>query len=92
MNELEAFINGTLTFGSLVIALKFLQFWRLSRDSFFLWFVAAFVAFAVSWTLRAFEVVDPDHVHQVYLPRLAAFVFIVAAILQKNRRARRSGE
>ena len=77
---------------SLVIALKFLHFWRLSRDSFFLWFVAAFVAFAVSWTLRAFEIVDADHMHQVYLPRLAAFLFIVAAILHKNRRARRHGD
>lgn len=91
MTALEPFINGALTFGSLVIALKFLQFWRLSRDSFFLWFVAAFVAFAASWTLRTFELVEPDHTYQVYLPRLAAFVFIVAGILQKNRRSRNAG-
>lgn len=92
MTTLDPFLNGVLTCGSLVIALKFLQFWRLSRDSFFLWFVAAFVAFAVSWTLRAFEFVDADHMHQVYLPRLAAFLFIVAAILHKNRRTRRESD
>ena len=85
MNEYEPFVNGALTYGCLVIALHFLRYWRLSRDGFFLWFVAAFVTFAVSWGLRATDAVDADQMQYVYLPRLAGFLFIVAAILHKNR-------
>lgn len=83
-------VNGMLTYGCLVVALKFLRFWRLSDDTFFLWFSTAFVAFGVSWGLRVLDTVDPDSMYYVYLPRLVAFLLIVAAILQKNRASRRA--
>jgi hypothetical protein len=69
-----------------LIGVKFLKFWRSSRDRFFLWFVAAFWVFAAGWVIRAFAAATAEDVHYVDLPRLLAFLLIIAAILDKNRK------
>ncbi|MBA3452991.1 MAG: hypothetical protein H0T42_07860 [Deltaproteobacteria bacterium] len=87
MSDVAPFLHGAVTLGCFAVGLKFLKFWKLSRDRFFLWFAAAFWAFAVGWALRAFGPISGDHAYYIYVPRLAAFLLILAAIVDKNRRA-----
>lgn len=79
------FLWGASSVLSLVIALIFFRSWRRSRDPLFAAFAVAFVLFAANWT--ALAVIDPprESQHYVYLLRLAAFVLIAFAVLQKNR-------
>ena len=84
--SLPPYLYGALTMGCFVIGLKFLKFWTLSRDRFFLWFAAAFWVFAVGWCLRAVLPMSADHAYYGYLPRLGAFLLILIAIIDKNRR------
>lgn len=87
MSDLAPFMHGAVTVACFAVGLKFLKFWKLSRDRFFLWFAAAFWAFALGWSLRTLGPSSADHAYYVYLPRLAAFLLIVVAIFDKNRRA-----
>jgi hypothetical protein len=80
-----AFLHGGLTLGCFVIGLVFLKFWRVSRDRFFIWFCSAFWIFAIGWALRAFVTSVGEHSYLVYLPRLVAFLLIIAGIVDKNR-------
>lgn len=81
-----AFLNGGLAVASLAVGLVFMKFWRVSRDRFFIFFAAAFWAFALGATLRTIFASTSEHGHLVFLPRLLGFVIIVIAILDKNRR------
>lgn len=87
MRGSELFVAGTLVMASLVIGLRFLKFWKLSKDRFFIWFAIAFWTFGFGWIIRAFDPGVPEHGHWVYLPRLLAFLMLIVAILDKNRRA-----
>lgn len=80
---------GMLVMASFVIGLRFMKFWRLSRDRFFIFFAAAFWIFGLGWGIRALALGMSEHTHVAYLPRLAAFLMIVFAILDKNRQASR---
>jgi hypothetical protein len=82
----ELFIAGTLVMASFVIGLRFLKFWKLSKDRFFIWFAVAFWVFAAGWIIRALVPSVPEHGHWAYVPRLLAFLMIIVAILDKNRR------
>lgn len=82
----ELFIAGMLVMAAFAIGLHFLKFWRLSRDRFFIWFAVAFWVFGLGWIFRAFSSVS-EHGHWAYVPRLVAFLMIIVAILDKNRRA-----
>ncbi|HVI02650.1 MAG TPA: DUF5985 family protein [Enhygromyxa sp.] len=82
----ELFLSGTLVMASFVIGLRFLKFWRLSKDRFFIWFAVAFWVFGLGWIIRAFAPGASEHGHWSYLPRLLAFLMIILAILDKNRR------
>ncbi|HEV8431837.1 MAG TPA: DUF5985 family protein [Thermoanaerobaculia bacterium] len=76
------FLSGVLTMGYAIAALYFLRFWRESRDPLFGWFAAAFALLACQRlllvTLRESDV--------LYVVRLAAFILILVAIAQKNRK------
>ncbi len=84
---IQAFLAGMLVMASFVIGLRFLKFWRLSRDRFFIFFAAAFWMFAIGWSIRPFDIGLSEHAHLVFLPRLAGFLMIVIAILDKNRQS-----
>ncbi len=81
------FMHGALMMGCCVIGLKFMKYWRLSRDRFFVFFACAFWIFALGWGLRAFVHTVGEHGHLVYLPRLIAFLLILVGIFDKNRRS-----
>lgn len=83
---MNGLVSGALTMGYAVIALFFLRFWNDSRDRLFAMFAFAFtlLAFqrlAITMTRGAME----DQTI-FYLLRLAAFVVIIIAIVDKNRR------
>ena len=78
-------LAGASIMACFVIGLKFLKYWRLSGDRFFVWFGAAFWTFAVGWVIRTLVPSAPEHGYLLYLPRLAGFVMILLAILNKNR-------
>ena len=78
-------MHGALSLGCLLVAVKFLKYWRSSKDRFFLWFASAFLVFCVGWTMRALFPDAEEHAPYVFLPRLTAFLLIIAAIMDKNR-------
>ena len=86
MTEALPYLHGGLMMGCFVVGLKFLKYWRLSHDRFFIFFTAAFWIFAAGWGMRAFVSWQGEHGYFAYLPRLFAFVLILVAIFDKNRR------
>jgi hypothetical protein len=80
-----AFLYGALTAMSALAGLFFLRYWRLSKDSFFIWFACAFGTFAVNWFLLAKDRGVAEHSPYIFGVRLAGFLQIIAAILLKNR-------
>ena len=83
-----AFLAGAVSTGFVVAACFFARFWARTRDALFLAFAAAFLLMALNQTLVAWMGDQAEHESLVYLPRLAAFVLIAAAILWKNFTAR----
>ncbi len=89
IGDSATFVHGMVTLACFVVGLKFLKFWRVSRDRFFVWFAAAFWTFSLGWALRAFVPTASEHGYLVYLPRLLGFLLIIFAIVDKNRQAKR---
>lgn len=82
--DLSGLIAGLLGAGYLVIALAFLKFWVRTRDRLFVLFS---IAFALLFAERVASVIAAqwtDATLWVYVMRLAAFVLILAAIVDKN--------
>jgi len=80
----ELFLLGVLSALSLVAGMFFLKFWRKTRDSLFL-------AFAVSFFIRAVNDISRGSMHRPneatlwsFLVSLAASLLIVIAIVWKN--------
>lgn len=80
------FASGAVALGAAAIALFFARFWRESGDRFFAIFALAFLVFAVNRVVLLFERQHGGEGVEAYLIRLAAFVLILLAILDKNRR------
>ncbi len=87
---MRSFLWGALTVETAVTALFFLRYWRVSKDRFFGYFALAFAFMTLNWI--AVSSIDPklEGTHYAYVLRLAAFVLIIVAILDKNRRNRPS--
>jgi hypothetical protein len=83
-SSLEQLMLGAVVMACLTIGLLFIRSWRVTRDRLFLIFGAAFWILAVNWTALAL-VQDNEARTALYLVRLAAFVLILAAIVDKNR-------
>lgn len=83
------FMHGGLTAITLIAAVLFARAWHRSRDRFYLLFGIAFGFLAVHWL--ALGVAGPPGIVRVwpYMTRLAAFVMILVAIVDKNRRGAR---
>jgi uncharacterized membrane protein len=77
-------ISGILVSGYLVAALFFLRFRRETGDRLFLAFAVAFAILAVQ---RLALALTTENETLIYGLRLLAFVLILAAIIDKNRKA-----
>lgn len=83
---LKVFLSGTTVMASLACAVFFLRFWRQSRDRLFAFFALAFAALTANWLLIAVFNVPDEARHYFYLLRLSAFLLIIFAIWDKNRK------
>jgi hypothetical protein len=81
-------IQGALAALSLVVALFFARMWRRAADRFYLFFALAFAVLATHWIALSGHA--GEHTTWPYVTRLVAFLMIIAAIIDKNRRAARS--
>ena len=83
---MRQFFWGALALAAWTAGLFFSHFWSLSKDRLFLLFSLAFWALALHWT--ALGIVNPplEATHYLYLLRLLAFVLIIVAIVDRNRR------
>jgi zinc transporter ZupT len=85
-DTLTALVSGLLVMGYAVAGLFFLRFWRETHDRLFGIFAGAFWLLALQRLLLA-VLRDPNG-EQLWLygVRLLAFVLILVAIVDKNRR------
>jgi hypothetical protein len=78
-------ISGALAAGYSVASLFFLRFWRQSRDRIFLFFATSFALLMIQRITLALAVQNDSGTIASYVLRLAAFLIILAGIIDKNR-------
>ncbi len=84
--HLIAILQAMTATGAWVAGLLFLRFWKETADRLFALFAFAFWLLAASWlTLAVLDPTDEARPY-VYAIRLVAFVLIIAAVANKNRR------
>jgi hypothetical protein len=86
---MKFYIWGLLAMSTLVAAMFFFRYWRTTRDRLFAFFSVAFALMALQWTASALSGTDEANHPYLLLLRLAAFLSILAAIMDKNRRDQR---
>lgn len=79
---------GASVVAALAISVFFVRFHAETRDRFHLLFGAAFACLAVNRTLLIALGDDRETGAAIYLVRAAAFVLIIIAVVDKNRRPR----
>lgn len=79
------YIEGANTMGLLVAAVFFARFWVRTRDHLFIRFSIAFAFMAANNFMITIGQPTDDARPYVYLTRLAAFLLIIWAIVDKNR-------
>ena len=87
---MDNFLIGIIAAMSLVIALFFLRFWRTTRDRFFLFFALSFLIEAINRALMVSVAGWLENSPSFYMIRLLAYLLIIVAILDKNRKKVRS--
>ena len=83
---MKEFLIGVTSAGSLGVGLFFLRMWRETRDRFFALFGLAFWVLAFNWFLLVWAEPPGEHRHYFYVLRLVAFLLIIVAIVDKNRK------
>jgi len=83
---MSGLISGALVTTYLVAGLFFLRFWAASRDRLFALFALAFGVLAVQRVALSLTQGSMEDQTIFYLMRLAAFIIIIIAIIDKNRR------
>ena len=84
MIKLTPFFAGILVLGFAVAGLFFFRFYKQSRDRLFLLFGISFMMMAVNRLALAFTGAVIENQMFLYIIRLAAFVLILVAIVDKN--------
>lgn len=82
---MDDLLNGAIVMACIVIGGIFLRFWSRSHDRLFAYFAAAFWLFGLNHLILALMDRASEIRPYVYLIRLAAFVLILVAIIEKNR-------
>jgi hypothetical protein len=85
MDQVSTVLQGAVAMASGVAALFFLRFWRQTKDSFFLFFAAAFAIDALERFVLGFAELSEETQPLVYGARLITFGLIIIAIIRKNR-------
>jgi hypothetical protein len=82
---MEQFLMGAIASASFVCALFFLRFWRDTSDRLFGMFAASFTLLGISRIGLALSQSAQEGQTHWYWVRLAAFLLILVAIIDKNR-------
>jgi len=85
----NTFLTGGAAMAAWAAGLFFLRFWRQTGDRLFAYFAGAFWILSVNWVVLAVIAPAAEERHYFYLLRLAAFILIIVAIVDKNRQERR---
>jgi Family of unknown function (DUF5985) len=85
MDLIDAFLNGIIVMGHASAGLFFVRFWRKTKDRLFVFFAVAF------WHLGLMHLAmvvlnHPGENRLLFTFRLAAYLIILAAIIDKNWR------
>lgn len=81
------FIHGAITMAFFSTSVFFFRFWRQTADRLFFLFGAAFVVLAVERAvLASVHISTGETIPAVYLLRLIAFILIIFAVVDRNRR------
>jgi Family of unknown function (DUF5985) len=83
---MEEFLMGAIAMASAVAALFFLRFWRDTGDRLFGIFAASFLLLGITRIGLALSRTQLEGQTHWYWVRLAAFLLILIAIVDKNRR------
>lgn len=78
-------LSGAIIAGYAIVGLFFLRFWRDTRDRLFAIFAFSFWMLALQRVLLTVSGDVGERSAYLYLLRLAAFLLIVFAVLDKNR-------
>ena len=87
MTPLNHLLLGAIAMATTLVGLIFLRHWQDSRDRFFLFFALSFFLEGGNRVALAFSLAPHEGIPWHYLVRLAAYVLIILAILDKNRPA-----
>ena len=87
-DNLYTYLFVVLTVLSGVCGLFFVRYWRSTGDRFFAFFAVAFWALGANWALLVGRDPSDEYLPYFYLLRLFAFLLILSAIIDKNRRTR----
>ena len=87
MLKLSLVLLGAIAMGTAVCGAFFLRFWRHSHDRFFLFFALSFFVQAANRIEIAFSEKPNEANPWHYGVRLVAYLLIMAAVLEKNRKA-----
>jgi NhaP-type Na+/H+ or K+/H+ antiporter len=71
---------------SLAVAVFLVRFYHTSRERLFALFAGAFGVLALHWALLGILPLQGEHRPLAYILRLLAFLLILVAIIDKNRR------
>jgi hypothetical protein len=85
MMALNEFLLGALALGFLAAAMFFGRFYTRTRDRFFAFMSTAFGIMSANQIALFMLGEDSEYRSWVYVVRLAAFVLILVAIVDKNR-------
>jgi hypothetical protein len=83
------YLAGGVTLGFALSALFFLRFWRRTSDRLFLAFAIAFALFALNQALAQWIGAADERVGYTYVLRVAGFLVMLGAIVDKNMARRR---
>lgn len=85
---LKTMLLGAIAMAAFTIALIFIRFWRTTGDRFFVFFAVAFALIGLGRIALGAVPHSDDQTPVIYLIQLLAFVVILFAVIDKNRRAR----
>jgi hypothetical protein len=83
---MEHFIMGAIAMASCIVAMFFARFWRRTHDRLFAFFATAFLLLGVTRLGLVLSDDSSEASSSWYWVRLAAFLVILFAIVDKNRR------
>ncbi len=79
-------VLGAIAMGSTMASLFFVRFYRITKDRFFLFFAAAFAIMAMNRLLLGMTTVTQESEPLIYCLKLVAYGFILAGVVDKNRK------